>query len=132
MQDPLSGTRAAADFITEMMQTREGEHSQVEKAEGDSDKALSADGQKLYDMCVAGFEQAGVEGENPTKVCRAYAQDFDRKHPGGFDEVLDAEGDEPEVEKTVSTAGMSASMGSPSAEVHLTDAPRKRRLGPNS
>lgn len=136
MQDPLSGTKAAADFITEMMQTREGEHTEVEKAEGGSGKALSQDGEQLYGQCMGGFADAGIDGENPAKVCRAYAQDFDRRHPGGFNEVLgsSSQDEEPTVQKTVSAAGMSAGLGSPSAEVHLTDVDqrKKRRLGLNA
>lgn len=119
--DPLSGTKAAADFITDFMHTRDGEQSEVEKAHAGSDSALSEDGQHLYDTCKAGMAQAGADSSTADKVCHAYAEDFDRRHAGGFAEVLPND-----VSKTVSVAGMSADLGTPSTEVALTDVGGKR------
>jgi hypothetical protein len=126
MQDPLSGTKAATDFITDLMSAREGEQVELEKA-AEASKGLSQDGQRLYDMCVAGHSEAGTDSGIAAKVCRAYAQDFDRQYSGGFDEVLSA--DAGPVEKTVSVAGMTADLGSPSAELHLTDTGARRKRG---
>lgn len=126
MQDPLSGTKAATDFISDLMSTRQGEQVEMEKA-ASADKALSQDGQHLFDMCVAGHQDAGTDSGVAQKVCRAYAQDFDRQHPGGFNEVLPAGAGE--VEKTISVAGMSAAVGSPSAELLLTDVGTRRKRG---
>ena len=134
MNDPLSGTKATADFISDLMTARADE-SGIEKAEGKlpSVESLHPDAQKVYQSCVAGFSDAGITGGTPEKTCLFSAVDFDRRHPNGLETGSESDDSEPDVEKTVSTAGMTADLGSPSAEVHLTDADsRKRRLGFNS
>ena len=133
MQDPLSGTKATADFVTELMTAREQESAEVEKAgAAPSIESLSPDAQDVYRRCMDGFSEANTHGENAEKVCSLYARDFDQRHPNGLS-AGEAEGSEEEpaeVEKTVSAAGMAADLGSPSADVALTDvAQRKRRLG---
>ena len=128
MQDPLSGTKATVDFISAMMLSHD-EVSEVEKAGRalpDVD-SLSPDARKVFDMSMEGFDGLDVDPEYAKTVSLIAAAEFDRKPSGGSDETPPEEN----TQKVVSTAGMSASLGSPSAEVLLTDtgAERKRRLG---
>jgi len=135
MQDPLSGTKAAADFISELMTARADETTEVEKADdagAPSVDSLHPDSQKAYQLCISGFADSGVDEGTQQKICSIAARDYDRRNPNGS-AIGSSAGESDagaEVEKTISTAGMSADLGSPSAEVALTDTgKRKKRLG---
>lgn len=150
MQDPLSGAKQASSFIIDLMDARAAEaevESELEKAKDeDEDSKDDAGGsskrkvdvtqfneqaQDLYRQCMLGMEMAGHTGDTAQRICALQARDFDKAHPDGMD-IPTGEGDEPDVEKNVSTAGMTADLGSPSADVALTDADtgrKKRRLG---
>lgn len=124
--DPLSGHKATFDFLSTMFVS---ENAEVEKADGEG---LSPQAKDLYDSCVAGGAEAGADSAETQQSCTLLAQDFDRRHPGGlsFPDTEVSTPDEGGVVKTISTAGMAADLGEPSATVELTDVPgrKKRRL----
>lgn len=141
MRDPLSGAKKASKFVSDLMAARAGDMQKADQQSMSGDSfdvnSLSESAQEEYQRCMDGFSEAGITGDSVQKICALGAYEFDQENPDGFkvdglDQALSDITSEGGVEKTVSTAGMAADLGTPSAEVELTDVggyPKKKRLG---
>lgn len=139
MRDPLNGAKKASKFVTELMAARAAEVEKADKSQTTKMPDVSSfheDAQLLYSSCMDGFEGADTPQDVAKQICTLSAYNFNERHPNGYamselDELLQEFGG---VEKTVSTAGMSADLGTPSAEIALTDVgfgEKRRRSGSN-
>lgn len=139
MRDPLTGAKKASKFVTELMAARAAEVEKAEKPEGGQMPDVSSfheDAQLLYSSCMDGFDGTSTPEDVAKQICTLSAYRFNERHPNGYpmpelDALIQEAGG---VEKTVSTAGMSADLGTPSAEVVLTDVgveEKRRRSGSN-